>query len=271
MSKPECNHFIVKHGLDAFRLLPNYIWRTDKGPKDVPPGFNKIKRGDRWIAFAYTTSDYHERPLSLITGFFECTQEKYYGDIPLPPEKLEEGIQNAWMIEGKPFGEQPRQPVGVRPIDDLLSRRTFKQTTFVPITSRESENIRTETLSLQFDTKRIPLLHREPENEQELLSTVVYGHKALGIEKIVRVRKAFPDLLVEIEGNPGEVHLELELYSSGFFSHGHDKDVVDRAYKEDGRPIAVLCWIDNSAKVKDQVHRVYELQSLIREGKKITW
>lgn len=274
MLKSVRRHFIVKHGLDAFAALPNYIWRTDKGPNDAPQSFNQVKLGDRWIAFAYTTSDRRERPLSLITGFYECTQEKRYGDIPLTEQKLDEivdGQHKAWMIEGRAHEEQPRQPVGVPPIDDLIGKRTFKQATLTPITAEQFEAIQKRTLALQFDTNRIPLLRREPENEQELLCTVVYGHKALGIERIIRVRKAFPDLLVKIAGNREEVHLELEVYSDGFFSHGHSEGVANRKFKGDGKPVAVLCWIDNAKEVKRHVHRVYELQSLIREGKKVVW
>ena len=78
----ERSHFIVKHGLDAFAALPNFVWRTGKGPKDVPHRFKQIRLGDQWIGFAYTTSDLRERPLSLITGFYECTQVALYRDIP---------------------------------------------------------------------------------------------------------------------------------------------------------------------------------------------
>ncbi len=268
------SHFIVKHGLDSLKAMPNYIWRTDKGPNERPRGFDQVKPGDRWISFAYTTSDRREQALSKITGFYECTREKRYGSIPLTAGTLDEiadGKRMARLIEGKEYKQQPREPVGVRPIDDLIRRRTFKQATFIPITAEEFEGIRERTLASQLDTGKIPLLEREPENEQELLCVVVYGHKTLGIEKIIRVRKAFPDLLVKIEGSPGEVHLELEVYSKGFIYHGHSKGVAHQTFKEDGKPIAVLCWIDNAAEVRKCVHDVYELQSLIREGKKLVW
>ncbi len=136
------SHFIVKHGLDSLKALPNYVWRTDQGPNECPRGFGQVKLGDRWISFAYTTSDRRERTLSLITGFYECTQEKRYGSIPLTAEKLDEiadGKRMAWLIEGKEYKQQPREPVGVPPIDDLIRRRTFKQATLIPITAEEFE------------------------------------------------------------------------------------------------------------------------------------
>jgi hypothetical protein len=274
MVRPERCHFIVKHGLDSLKALPNYIWRSDKGPDESPRGFDQVKLGDRWIAFAYTNSDRREQALSKITGFYECTREKRYAKIPLGVSILDEiadGSRTAWLIEGKQYGEQPREPAGVRPIDDLIQRPTFKQATFIPITADEFNRIRNTTLDSQLNTETIPLLGREPQNEQELLSMVVHAHKTLGIEKIFRVRKAFPDLLVKIDGSPGEVHLELELYSKGFLNHGHSKCVADRSFKEDGKPLAVLCWIDNADDVKKLVHKVYELRQLIRQGKKLAW
>ncbi|MBU4270466.1 MAG: hypothetical protein KKE86_14340 [Planctomycetes bacterium] len=268
------NHFIVKHGLDSLGALPSFIWRTGTASTESPRHFSQVKQGDRWIAFAYTSSDRRERQLSHITGFYECIQTKRYGDIPLPAEKLDEianGARQAWMIEGKKYGVQPHRPVGVPAIDNLLGKPHYKQATLIRITAEEFEHIRKETLRREFDPRRIPLLLHEPNNEQELLAAVAYGHKKLGIERILRVQTAFPDLLVNIKGYPQEVHLELEVYSQGFFSHGHDKQVSNRRFKGDGKDIAVLCWIDNNRQVKDWVHEVYELQTLIREGAKIVW
>ena len=258
-------HFIVKHGLDSFKALPNFIWRTGKGENDIPHRFDQIQIGDRWIGFAYTTSDRRERSLSLVTGFYECTHAAEYLDIPRAGQSCSDGETKAWMIEGQEFGAQPRKgiPVGVPPIADLLGRPIWNNQALVPIAADDFERIRDYTRSRQLDTAKIPLLGREPECEQELLAIVACGHKALGIAEIVRVRKAFPDLLVKIAGRSKEVHLELEIYSDGFFSHGHHEHVENGRFKEDGRPVAVLCWIDNNKHVKDRVHNVYELQSLI--------
>ncbi len=265
-------YFIVKHGLDSFEALPTFIWRTGKDSDDVPHRFNQVRDGDRWISFAYTTSDKGERPLSLVTGFYECTQEAEYRSIPRNALPISDGERKAWMIVGKPCGKQPRKPVGVPPINDLLSpKRVWNNQAIIPITDDDFDRIRDYTLSHQLDTDKIPLLRREPHNEQELLAAVACGHEKLGITEIIHVQKAFPDLLVKIEGHSREVYLELEVYSQGFFLHGHDKQVRKCRFKEDDIPLAVLCWIDNDTKVKDRVHRVYELQSLMREGTKTAW
>jgi len=269
-------YWIVKHGLDAFEELPNFIWEITTGPRSMPHRYEQIKVGDRWIAFAYTTSDYRERALSLITGFYECTRNAKYRRVPkgVPssgPLWRKKGY--AWIIEGKPFGRQPRHPVGVPPLDDddMLGKPHFKNQTLVPISAEQFDQVRCETLRREFNTEHIPLLSREPIREQELLATVSFAHKKLGIEKIVQVQKAFPDLLVRIDGHSKEVYLELEVYSRSFILHRHHKRVKKRRFKDDDTPVAILCWIDDDPKAKRYVHRVYELQSLIREGKKIRW
>jgi hypothetical protein len=172
-------------------------------------------------------------------------------------------------------------PVAVPPLENILdNKNTWKNQGIVPITFDDFEKIKKTAFQRQFDPNTIPLLKREPKNEQELLAIVVCGHQQFGIERIVEVGKAFPDLLIKIAGKDEEVYLELELYSGGFFSHGHDRCVSkkDKCVRE--KPVAVLCWIDNPRppvndckreQVTDCVQRVYELQSLIRDGKQIVW
>jgi hypothetical protein len=159
--------------------------------------------------------------------------------------------------------------------------------TLVPITAKEFESIRAYIRNHEFDPNRVPFLGREPRNEQEVLALIVSCHAEFGIEKIVRVQTRFPDLLVKLKGKADEVHLELELYSKNFHAHGHSKDLdeLGRFPKKFSKTIskksvAVLCWIDNEKrpalkkngpKVRDCVHRVYELKTLIRERRKIRW
>jgi len=281
-------YFIVKHPLDALEALPNFIWVSNAPESDIPKGFRHIKEGDRWIGFAHTTSDARERPLSLITGFYECTRKARFGKIPAKALRTcINGETEAWLIEGKACGRQPDRPVGVPPIDDLLKRRAFNQIMLVPINAKEFASVRDYTLGHEFNPEKIPFLGREPKSEQEVVAMVVSGHKELGIERIVRVQTRFPDLLVKLKGKADEVYLELELYSKRFLTHGHAEQVdktgrfpKKTGKKADKKPVAVLCWIDNEKsptlkkegrKVKDCVHRVYELQSLIREGRKIRW
>jgi hypothetical protein len=272
-------YFIVKHGLDSLQALPNFIWRT--GETQEPKSFRRVKKGDRWIGFAFTNCDRQEWPLSQVTGFYECTRESGYRPLPRHAWPCSGGAKHAWMVEGKPSGKQPRQPVGVPPIDDLLKRATFKGQTLVPVNRDEFELIRDYTLAHELDPADIPLLGREPRNEQEVLAIIIFYHQSLGIEKILRVRTAFPDLLVKLKGRAEPVHLELETYSKGFLLHGHDSQVCDRQFKTEDKtekkPVGLLCWINN-LKTKDAnqklmkcVHKVYELQSLVREGREIRW
>lgn len=264
----ERKFFIVKHGLDAFELLPNYIWVTDYGPRKVPQRYPSIKKGDRWIAYAYTTGDEREAPLSLITGFYECTDEAQYGDIPARALAACDGVRKAWMIKGREYGRQPRWPVEVLSIRELLNgRNIWQQESITPITGDEFEKIGETVFERELDPRRIPLLRRQPDCEQEVLSIVVAARTQLGIKEIIRVRTRFPDLLVNIGGI--KVWLELELYSQHFEDHGHVEQLVT-IRRDEGYPVAVLCWLDNAKNCKWRKKvTVYELQSLLREGKKI--
>ena len=266
-------YFIVKHGLDAFKAHPNWIWNTARRMRETPKGYKRIRKGDQWVSFAYTTSDKHEQRLNLVTGFYECTQERKYFTAP-DGGLLTSDAEHAWVIKGEPCGEQPRWHVGVPPVSQLLGKKLFNQQAITAIKGWEFSHIRNEVLKRQFDTRTIPLLRRPPECEQEVLSIVVAAHAQLGIKSIIRIRKAFPDLLVELEGRKKRVHLELEMYSQGFRLHGHQRQVRNRRFKEkDGQPVpvAVLCWVHDGKRVEKYVHRVYELQSLFRGKKKIQW
>lgn len=126
-SEPGPKYFIVKHGLDAFHALPHYIWNTGHSEFNRPRGYGGISKADHWIAYAYTTSDAREKPLNLITGFYECVEEAFYGDIPLKGLAVSDGKEKAWMIKGKKDGEQPDWDVAVPSIRQLLGRNVFNQ------------------------------------------------------------------------------------------------------------------------------------------------
>lgn len=260
----------MKHGLDAFEAHDNWIWNTGCRMREIPKGYKRIRKGDQWVSFAYTTSDKHEQRLNLVTGFYECTQERKYFTAPDGGLRTSEA-EHAWVIKGKPCGEPLRWHVGVPPISQLLRRKIFNQQAITEIAEREFSHIRQEALKREFDTRTIPLLERPPDCEQEVLSIVVTARAQLGIKSIIRIRKAFPDLLVELEGRKKPVHLELEMYSQGFRLHDHQRQVRNRRFKEDGQPVAVLCWVHDGRRVGKYVHRVYELQSLFRDKKKIQW
>jgi hypothetical protein len=262
-------YFIVKHGLDAFEALPNVIWNTEE---KKTRGFRRVAKGDRWISFAYTTSDNRERRLSLIAGFSQCTQEVDYDKVP--ENDLYEG--SAWMIKGKPYGQPLRDAVAIPPIQTFLSKKIFGRNTINEISRKDFDRIQRYTTDHWLDPKKIPLIERAPRSEQELLAIIASCHKAIGIERILRVQTRFPDMLVKVNGK--ELHLELEVYSSAFLDHDHNKQVRERQFKDDNgvrKPVAVLSWIDDDGvkdkKLKRYVRKVYALETLIREGETIRW
>lgn len=274
-------YWIVKHGLDALQALPHCIWRT--GEAEEPAVFRRVKEGDRWIGFAYTSSDGRERALSLITGFWECAQESAYEPIPERTRKKICGHQKkAWFIKGEPMGWQPKRPVGVPAIDVLLERKYYRQSTLVEVSAKEFEKIRRIVKSREFDPRRIPALGREPRNEQEVLAVIIAAREQLGIEKIIRVRTGFPDMKVKLRGKAEPVHLELELYSKSYLAHGHGQQVTEPDHyieefedRTEKRPLAVLCWINDvkrkRLRTQGKVSRVLELQQLIRDREPISW
>ncbi len=272
MSSDTRNFYIVKHHLEAFEALPNLVWRTE-WPESygMPRGFRMMEEGDRWISYAYTTSDNRERPLSLVTGFYECVEEAWYGDVPRRARDLYVGP--AWMIKGRTLGTPLSDPVVIKPISRFLRKPPFTQATISRISRREFEEIQSYTKRHRLARQDIPGLGRDPRNEQEVLTVVAAGQKKLGIERIVRAQTRFPDMLVKLKGKAEEVHLELEVRSTSFLFHGHKPRVRGHRFKEDKKPVAVLCWIDDdeNGAVKSYVHRVFELRDLLRKGTRIRW
>lgn len=279
-------YFIVKHGLDAFWALPGFIWRSDLPRSEPPAKFKQVRLGDRWVEFAYVKDENDFKPSSLVVGFYECTREAWYGDVPLDRRTEhwdDDWPTKAWMIEGTPWGEQWGEPVSVPPINAILERTVFGRGAIIPgLSVKDLERVRRESLKRHLCPTKIPLLGREPLNEQEVLAVVVSGHKQLGIDKILKVQTAFPDMLAQVNGK--EVHLELEVDSLGFWHHWDDlRRVSGRRNvrqarlvdEDDDRPVAILCWVDGdrSHELRRSVRqlRVFELQKLLREGRKIVW
>lgn len=270
---PGRNHFIVKHDLASFQVLPGHVWNSQEAPDHPPIGFRQIQKGDRWIAFAYTTNDGRDRAVSLVTGFYETVREMKYGRLTAKAHAQCGRKWWAWLVKGRPHGKALPDPVVIPPISDFLSKPIFHRRTITRISKKEYESIRRYTIDHQFDPKRIPSLGREPLCEQEVVAIVASGQKQFGIESILRIQTHFPDMFVKLKGKAEPVHLELELYSSSFNNHGHAKQVWGRCYRGDMKPIGVLCWIDDDRgeNVKHRVHRVYELKTLLRDREKIRW
>jgi hypothetical protein len=270
---PGRNYFIVKHDLASFQVLPGYVWNSHEPPSHPPIGFRQILKGDRWIAFAYTTSGAHERAVSLVTGFYQAARNAKYGRLTAKAHAQCGRKKWAWLIKGKSLGLPLSTPVVIPPIASFLGEKIFQQKTVIRISKGVFNAIRKYTQTHRFDPKKIPCLGREPQCEQEIVAIIASGHGQFGIEKILRIRTRFPDMLVKITGKAEPVHLELELYSSSFDSHGHSDQVRAGLFKGDKKPVGVLCWIDDdrAGNLKRHVHQVYELQSLLREGGHIRW
>ena len=284
-SSPTRKYFLVKHDLESFRALPGFIWRTDRSRMEIPPMFKHIKRGDRWVEFAYIRDGNDRVPCSLVCGFYECVEEAKYSTIPRKSRTrfwVRGWPSRAWMIKGKPIGPQPPfGPVSVRPIDAMLRRNVQKQATVITLRSIDEFRVVCKEASQRaFDPADIPVLGREPENEQEVLSIIAGAYGQLGIRKILRVQTPFPDMLALVGRK--EVHFELEYDSTTFKAHLDDLRPIGRQRirriakvrdRRDQRPVAILCWVDGDKewKIRKRVRnlRIFEMQSLLRERRRI--
>ena len=247
--------------------------------------FSNVRRGDRWIAFAYIKDEDERKACAQVTGIYECTTVARHGTIPRHCRTRYWGRGwdgKAWMIQGRKFETQPIfGPVSIPPIDTILGRNVQKRATIIRLrNAHEFEAIRREVKKRAFDSTDVPVLKREPRNEQEVLAVVTGGFTQIGIKKILRIRTGFPDMLVQI-GNR-QVHIELEYNSVSFKAHLPDlRKVRGQRHKllaklkdrSDRRPVAILCWLDGDKqrKLADQVRnlRVFELQTLLRERRMI--
>jgi len=70
------------------------------------------------------------------------------------------------------------------------------------------------------------------------VAIIASGHGQFGIEKILRAyERVSQTVLVKITGKAEPLHLELELYSSSFDSHGHSDQVRAGLFKGDKKPV----------------------------------
>jgi hypothetical protein len=154
------NYFIVQHDLLSLKTLPNFIWNTVRHPTS----FDRVRKGDRWIAYAYIKDESERKRCRLIVGFYECVESCQRRLVPLDEKTLlEQGYktgQRAWMIEGKECGVQLVKPVslpcrerGLHPIESFLGRRIFKNATLIPIEQNEFETILSFALGKQIAHK----------------------------------------------------------------------------------------------------------------------
>ena len=266
------SYFIVRHDLESLQVLPGCIWNSEQSPRKIPVGFRQVKPGDHWIGFAYTTSEYREKALSQVTGFYKnISANPRYGKLP-PKAARAARTSHAWFLQGESMGRPLIEPVAILPINSFLKRKLFNQRTITRITKSEFNEIRDYTLRNRFSPNKIPCLNREPNNEQEILTIIASTPDRFGIEKIIRAQTRFPDMQVKLRGKSETVHLELEFYSSSFLNHDHPRRMAKRRFvgtrhaKGDGKEVGVLCWIndDQQERVSRHVHKIYELRDLLK-------
>ncbi len=280
------NYYIVKHDLLSLQALPGFIWRGyENWPTPIPRMFGNVRKGDQWIAFAYIKDEDARKTCAQVTGIYQCTAEADHGTIPRHCRTrywMRGWGGKAWMIRGKEIGPQPDfGAVSIPPIDTILGRNVQKRGTIIRLKNgSEFRKICREVGRRAFDSTDVPALGREPQNEQEVLAVVAHGYRQLGINEILRIRTRFPDMLVRV-GNR-QVHLELEFNSVSFGAHLPDlRKVRGQRHKllakvkdrSDRRPVAILCWLDGDKqrRLTERVRnlRIYELQTLLRERRKI--
>ena len=270
------NHFVVRHDLASFQALPGFIWNSGAPPPPhTPPiGFPQVEKGDRWIGFAYTTGGVREKKASLVTGFYESVaRAPRYGLLTPKARASANRKKRAWLIKGTAIGPLLTDPVVIPPLSSFLGENLFHRRTITRISKKQFEEIQTYTRNHKFSSEMIPGLKRDPRNEQEVLAIIASNPLQIGTTKIIRAQTRFPDTLVKLKGKAEEVHLELELYSSSFLNHGHERQVRACRFKGDGKPVGVLCWVDDdkNGNVKKHVHRIYELRDLLKNGNVIRW
>ncbi len=277
------NYFVVRHDMASLQIFPGHIWNShEAGPPATPPrGFRQLRKGDRWIAFAYVRSDSDEKSISEVTGIYECVSlQPKYGSLPARVADVADA-KDAWMLEGRHYGRALCNSVVVPPLSFFLGKNLFNQKTITKVTEQQFRKIERYVRAHQLKASAIPGLHRDPRNEQEILTIIASDPSRFGIEKIIKVQTQFPDMKVKLKGKTEEVYLELELCSSSFLNHDHAKRlrhgrfVGTESTKGDGCPVGVLCWLsdDESDAVGRHVnHRIFELRELLKHPKaRIRW
>jgi hypothetical protein len=244
---------------------------------EFPRGLKKVHVGDYWIAFAYINDENQREQTRQVVGFYRCTKipEKRQR-IPPHARRLSGNSKFAWALFGTPLGEQPAFPITVPSVNEMLKTTKFGQQTLTPITKSEFQKIQQIVRERKIDPQKIPLLGRDPQNEQEVVAILTAAYERFGIMKFERIQCRFPDLLVKLKGKREPVHIEVETYSKNFLSHRHQGQVRNRILKSnepsERLPVAIACWYHNAdGEVSKYVHRVFELRDLLQKKKPMRW
>ena len=276
------NYFVVRHDLASLQQFPGHIWNSErpKPPATPPVGFHQVRKGARWIAFAHVRNDSDEKAVSEVTGFYECIDANpSYRELPRRVA-AEAGAKHAWVIRGKPVGPKLSGSVVVPPLSQFLGKNLFNQRTITSISKQQFLAISSYVAQHRFNAASIPGLHRDPRNEQEVLTIIAADPARFGIEKIVKVQTHFPDMTVKLKGQAEVVHLELELSCSSFTSHGHagmlrhGRFAGGKKAEDNNHPVGVLCWINDDrddAVGRHVNHRIFELRDLLKRKDRIRW
>lgn len=254
--------FLVKHDLASLQGFPGRVWQTGRGRSAQPWSHRQVHPGDRWIAFAYETREGERDHASLVQGFFRCKSRSDYIRLPKTPEMAALGYSGsrAWVIEGELDGKQPHQAVLIPPIKSLLRRNLFTRSSVVPIRREDYWAIRDWVGRREEPINENGIFGTDPKSEQELLVLFADVCKRFGVTRIARAGTRFPDLTVEVGSPDRPLHVELELYSHGFVSHGHSKAVKGGRFNR--IPVCVVCWVDDDSAVSKKLP-VFELPSLV--------
>lgn len=273
---PIPKYFIARHDLHSFLAWPRVVWRT--GEAEFPRGLKKMKVGDYWIAFAYINDEVRREKTQQVVGFYRCAGiPERRSAIPSPARKLVGNSKYAWVLKGKSVGKPLSFPVTVPSVTEMLGKETFKQQTLTPITKEQFEKIQGIVMRRKMDAGKIPLLRRDPRNEQEVVAILVTAHKSLGIEQIERLRCGFPDMLVKLKGRRQPIHLEVETYSKSFLLHKHQLQMrggrLITKVDAERLPVAVACWYHDAKNgcLSKHVRKVFEIRELLQKKQPMQW
>lgn len=124
-------YWLVKHDKESISSRPGWIWTEIEGSRRVPSNYQQVKKGDKFILYAYKTSgNVDSEPCQEIYGFYEVTRE-------FEEEHLDEGPH--WTIKGNPLPEHKQGWVRIQRLTHFFEKRKFNQQAVIELTPVEFE------------------------------------------------------------------------------------------------------------------------------------
>lgn len=243
-------YYLVKHDIESIEKHPTWIWSLKKKYwKKGHPLLNRMKKGDKYIMYAYRSYDSEER-LTIITGVYKVIQEaaKVF-------EKDWE--KKGWYIKGKSIEniilpkkiKKDKYYININPTIFFTGNKFHNQIA-IPLTKIEFNNILKAMKNYKFidDWK---IIKSEPKCEQEVVALFSYFCLKLGF-KYKKVGTRFPDAIV-LKGK-NEYTVEFE-FNSCRYNHNKKVDYI-------------ICWQHDCKRVEKYVNkRVIVLRDeLINKG-----